>query len=308
MSVGGPLFYLKDTISGKRFLVDTGAACSILPHHSNQPPANLKLVAADGRQIPTWGKKMCKINFNFNKTDFSYTFVLAAVSQPILGIDFLKHFKLCVDVVNKKLVPQELFSAPIQMAALDHPADNSQAIQRPANRLAVSSLLPAAQALLQKYPDVVSTGTTHPHPLHGISHTIETTGRPVFAKARRLDPGKLQSAKAEFQELEAAGIIRRSNSPWASPLHMVKKKDGSWRPCGDYRRLNLATTPDQYPLPNMQDVAAKLHGCTVFSKVDLVKGYHQVPVDPGDVPKTAIITPFGLFEYVTMPFSLRNTA
>ena len=86
MSVGGALFYLKDTISGKRFLVDTGAACSILPHHSSQQPSNLKLVAADGRKIPTWGKKMCKINFN--KTDYSYTFVLAAVSQPILGIDF----------------------------------------------------------------------------------------------------------------------------------------------------------------------------------------------------------------------------
>ena len=123
-----------------------------------------------------------------------------------------------------------------------------------------------------------------------------------------MDPKKLQCAKTEFQELVAAGIIPRSNSPWASPLHMVKKKDGSWRPCGDYRRLNVATTRDQYPLPNMQDVAAKLHGCTVFSKIDLVKGYHQVPVAPGHVPKTAIITPFGLFEYVCMPFGLQNAA
>ena len=67
-------------------------------------------------------------------------------------------------------------------------------------------------------------------------------------------------------------------------------------PCGEYRSLNFATTPDKYPLPNMQYVAAKLHGCTVLSKVDLVKGYHQVPVAPGDMPKTAIITPFSLFE------------
>ncbi len=88
MSVGGALFYLTDAISNKRFLVDTGAACSILPHHSSQPPANLKLVAADGRKIPTWGKKVCKVNFN--KTDYSYTFVLAAVLQPILGIDFFE--------------------------------------------------------------------------------------------------------------------------------------------------------------------------------------------------------------------------
>ena len=195
----------------------------------------------------------------------------------------------------------------------DRPAGGDQAAQRPANRLAASSLpgsLPlAAWELLQKYLDVVSTGITHPHPLHGISHSIETTGRPVFAKARRLDPEKLQCAKKEFQELEAAGIIRRSNSPWSSPLHMVKKKDGSWRPCGDYRRLNLATTPDQYPLPNMQDVAAKLHGCTVFSKVDLVKGYHQVLVAPWRRAKDGhchTIWPFQVRLYAFWPTECRT--
>jgi hypothetical protein len=77
---------------------------------------------------------------------------------------------------------------------------------------------------------------------------------------------------------------------------MVPKKDRSWRPCGDYR-LNLITTPDKHPLPNVQDVSNGLHGCTVFSKVDLVKGYHQIPVAMADIPKMAIITPFGLFEF-----------
>jgi hypothetical protein len=76
---------------------------------------------------------------------------------------------------------------------------------------------------------------------------------------------------------------------------MVPKKDGSWRPCGDYRRLNLVTTPDKYPLLNMQDLSNGLHGCTVLSKIDLVKGYHQIPVATEDIPKTAIITPFGIF-------------
>ncbi|MBM3938241.1 MAG: RNA-directed DNA polymerase [Sphingomonadales bacterium] len=85
---------------------------------------------------------------------------------------------------------------------------------------------------------------------------------------------------------------------------MVKKQDGTWRPCGDYRRFNVATTPDQYPLPNVQDVANKLHSCTVFSKIDLVKDYHQVPMAEDDIEKTAITTPFGLFEYVFMPFGL----
>jgi hypothetical protein len=87
---------------------------------------------------------------------------------------------------------------------------------------------------------------------------------------------------------------------------MVMKPDGTWRPCGDYRRLNLVTTPDSYPLPNIQDLLARLHGCSIFSKLDLRKGYYQIPVQEGDIHKTAVITPFGLWEFLRMPFGLRN--
>ncbi|KAJ8364454.1 hypothetical protein SKAU_G00132850 [Synaphobranchus kaupii] len=108
--------------------------------------------------------------------------------------------------------------------------------------------------------------------------------------------------------MEHLGIIRRSDSPWTSPLHIVPKPDGGWRPCGDYRRLNDATTPDRYPVPHMMDFSAHLAGKLVFSKVDLVRGYHQVPVHPSDIPKTAVIMPFGLFEFLRMPFELKNAA
>jgi hypothetical protein len=130
----------------------------------------------------------------------------------------------------------------------------------------------------------------------------------VFAKARHLDPDKLRQAEAEFRQLKAAGIIPRSDSPWSSLLHMVRKKDGSWRPCGDYRRLNLATTHDRYPLPSILNLSNKLHGCKFFSCINLVKGYHQIPMAAQDVATTAIITPFGLFEYLFMPFGLCNAA
>ena len=88
--------------------------------------------------------------------------------------------------------------------------------------------------------------------------------------------------------MERQGIVRRSDSSWASPLHMVRKADGSWRPCGDFRRLNLQTKPDLYTCPNIGDLTARLAGCRVFSKLDLRKGYHQIPVRAEAVPLAEI--------------------
>ena len=99
---------------------------------------------------------------------------------------------------------------------------------------------------------------------------------PVLAKARHLDSEKLASAKNEFAKMEPAGIIRRSSSLWSSPLHMVKikKSDGSWRSCGDYRRFNTVTVPDRYPLSSVSDFFTKISGSMVFFKLDLQKGYY----------------------------------
>ncbi len=96
-----------------------------------------------------------------------------------------------------------------------------------------------------------------PNPSHGVDHHIHMGGHPpVFAKDRRLDPEKLDIVKAEFKRLESDGIVRHSTSPWVSPMHMVPKKGGSWQPCGNYHHLNLITTPDKCPMPNMHLVKA----------------------------------------------------
>jgi hypothetical protein len=178
----------------------------------------------------------------------------------------------------------------------------------PETAAAVAALPPQVQKLLEEFPSLLRPSMAPHKLLHGIVDYIDTgSAVPVFARPRRLDPEKHRIVEQEFLALEKAGIIRRSNLPRASPLHLVPKKDGSWCPCGDYRRLNRHHSR-QIPLPNMQSLNNRMAGCMFFSKIDLLKAYHKIPIAEEDIQKTAIATPFGLWEFLFMAFGLRNAA
>ncbi len=137
--------------------------------------------------------------------------------------------------------------------------------------------LPVFWQIFSQVQDVANSEGRLPPAQHKTVHHNKTTGPPATSRFRRLDAAKLAASKADFAKLERDRIIRRSSSTWSAPLHMVMKPDGTWRPCGDYCRLNLVTL-DSYPLPNIQDLSARLHGCSIFIKQDLRKGYYQIPV------------------------------
>ena len=120
---------------------------------------------------------------------------------------------------------------------------------------------------------------------------------------------KAQDCSPGFKHMLQEGIIQPSSSSCSSQLHMVPKNNpGNWSLCGNYRVINNATMPNRYPIPHIWDFTITMFGANIFSKLDLVWAYHQTSVEPTDVHKTVITTPFGLFEILHMPFGLRNAA
>ncbi|WVZ70752.1 hypothetical protein U9M48_019394 [Paspalum notatum var. saurae] len=129
---------------------------------------------------------------------------------------------------------------------------------------------------------------------------------PIAKRQYRVAPKEQELIKENIDELLGKGFIRPSSSPWAFPVLFVDKKDGTRRMCVDYRALNDVTIKNKYPLPRIDDLFDQLQGACVFSKIDLRSGYHQLKIRPSDIPKTAFITRFGLYEYTVMSFGLTN--
>lgn len=290
--------FVKEKTTGDRFLVDTGASISVIParRRDRREKSAFTLFAANGTPISTYGEVKKSLNIGLRRP-LPWSFVVADVNHPIIGADLLFHHHILVDLKGRQLIDAKTgLSTRGTLANASTPTLYA---------------VPSGEwyyDLLKKYPAITRPSTTPQAPSHSIRHFIETRGPPVYSKARRLPPERYNAARQEFQRMMEEGICRPSKSPWASPLHIVMKKDGTMRFCGDYRRLNAQTLPDRYSVPNIQSMNTNLSGKRIFSKIDLNRAYYQVPVADEDIQKTAVITPFGLFEFVVMCFGLRNAA
>ncbi|GJZ30137.1 putative reverse transcriptase domain-containing protein, partial [Tanacetum coccineum] len=158
------------------------------------------------------------------------------------------------------------------------------------------------------FPDVFSEDLSGLPPTRQVEFQIDLIlgAAPVARAPYRLAPSERKELSEQLKELSDQGFIRPSSSPWGAPVLFVKKKDGSFRMCIDYRELNKLTVKNRYPLPRIDDLFDQLQGSSVYSKIDLRSGYHQLRVQEEDIPKTAFRTRYGHYEFQVMPFGLTN--
>ncbi|GJS26103.1 reverse transcriptase domain-containing protein [Tanacetum coccineum] len=162
--------------------------------------------------------------------------------------------------------------------------------------------------IVRDFPEVFPKDLPGLPPTRQVEFHIELIpgAAPVARAPYRLAPAEMKELAEQLKELSDKGFIRPSSSPWGAPILFVKKKDGSFRMCIDYRELNKLTVKNRYPLPRIDDLFDQLQGSSIYSKIDLRSGYHQLRVREEDIPKTAFRTRYGHYEFRVMPFGLTN--
>ncbi|KAL0544273.1 hypothetical protein IC582_019386 [Cucumis melo] len=241
----------------------------------------------------------------------------------ILGMDWLAANHASIDCSRKEV----MFNPPSR-ASFKFKGEGSRSLPQVISAIRASKLLSqgtwgilasvvdtreadvslSSEPVVRDYPDVFPEELPGLPPHREVEFAIELESGtvPISRAPYRMAPAELKELKVQLQELLDKGFIRPSVSPWGAPVLFVKKKDGSMRLCIDYRELNKVTVKNRYPLPRIDDLFDQLQGATVFSKIDLRSGYHQLRIKDEDVPKTAFRSRYGHYEFIVMSFGLTN--
>ena len=301
------------------------------------------LVGVQGSPLQIHGVASVEIELAKEKFSSRVIVVDSLTSEAILGKDFLKDNRCVVNVGRNTLhfethgITLPLNSPPVSQQVARVIVSISETLEVPprsemevmakvpgvaaegtwmveqeerSNAVLVARAVVAPEqlfALLFDYADIFAADQDDLGRTGKIKHKINTgDSSPIRQPVRRVPPIRRDEARTLLQGMLQKGVIKPSTSPWASPIVLVKKKDGSTRFCVDYRKVNHVTRKDAYPLPRVDDILDTLAGSQYFSTLDLLSGYWQVEVDQEDQDKTAFCTPDGLFEFQVMPFGLCN--
>nr|AAV32158.1 putative polyprotein [Oryza sativa Japonica Group] len=217
----------------------------------------------------------------------------------ILGMDWLTRHRGVIDCANRKVT---LTSSNGQTVSFFVSSPKPHGLTL--NQVALQEI-----PIVRDYPDVFPEDLPGMPPKRDIEFRIDLVPgtNPIHKRPYRMAANKLAEVKSQVDDLLQKGYTRPSTSPWGAPVIFVENKDHTQRMCVDYHALNEVTIKNKYPLPRIDDLFDQLEGATVFSKIDLRSGYHQLRIREEDIPKTAFTTRYGLFECTVMSFGLTNS-
>ncbi|KAL0561379.1 hypothetical protein IC582_001804 [Cucumis melo] len=267
--------------------------------------------------------KACQIEISGHVIEVTLIVLDMLDFDVILGMDWLVANHASIDCSRKEVT----FNPP-SLASFKFKGGGSKSLPQEISAIRASKLLSqgtwgilasvvdtreadvslSSEPVVRDYPDVFPEELPGLPPHREVEFAIELEPGtvPISRAPYRMAPAELKELKVQLQELLDKGFIRPSVSPWGAPVLFVKKKDGSMRLCIDYRELNKVTVKNRYPLPRIDDLFDQLQGATVFSKIDLRSGYHQLRIKDEDVPKTAFRSRYGHYEFIVMSFGLTN--
>ncbi|GKB77193.1 putative reverse transcriptase domain-containing protein [Tanacetum coccineum] len=247
--------------------------------------------------------KGCKLEIKGHEFDINLIPFERGSFDVIIGMDWLSNHKAEI-ICHEKVVRIPLPDGKVLRVIGERPEEKMRhLVSAKAKEKKQEEMV-----VVRYFPEVFPDDVLGLPPIREIKFRIELVpgAIPVAKSPYRLAPSEMEELSGQLKELQDKGFIRPSSSPWGAPVLFVKKKDGSFRMCIDYRELNKLTIKNRYPLPRIDDLFDQLQGSQYFSKIDLRSGYHQLRVHEDDIPKTAFRTRYGHFEFTVMPFGLTN--